>query len=65
MDGYRTAAGLIVVDGYYYYARSGGLLATGYYYVTNHNMLTQYEGLQAFAADGRMVDEYGDPIPAL
>ncbi len=37
VDGVRTNAGLVLVDGYYYYASSGGACKTGKYWVSRPN----------------------------
>ncbi len=47
-------AGLVYVDGYYYYIRSGGYAATGEYYVAITNGLME-EGMYTFGSDGRMI----------
>ena len=39
VDGVRTNAGLIKVDGYYYYASTNGLCKTGKYWVSRTNDL--------------------------
>ena len=41
VNGTRTAAGLIEIDGKYYYVKSSGQLATGQYYVTRPNGLVE------------------------
>ena len=54
-DVIQYCAGLIYLDGYYYYVRSNGQLAIGKYWTTNHNDLlpaTLYE----FGADGKMLN---------
>ncbi len=50
----QYAAGLVFVDGAYYYIRSGGYAAIGSYWVTNTNGITQ-EGFYIFAEDGKMI----------
>ena len=39
VDGVRTGAGLVKVDGYYYYASTGGACKTGKYWVSRPNDL--------------------------
>ncbi len=46
-------AGLILLDGYYYYIRSNAQAAVGEYWVSNHNGLLP-EGMYTFGPDGRM-----------
>ena len=63
----QYCAGLIYVDGYYYYVRSNGQLAQGSYWTTNHNDLLP-EGLYNFDEEGRMtnppsVEKPGEPAP--
>ena len=60
-NGERNAAGLIYIDGYYYYARTGGILATGKYWTTNHNNLLP-AALYTFAADGKMLNPNGEEV---
>ncbi len=50
----QCSAGLIEMDGNYYYIRSGGQAAIGKYWVTNTNDLME-EGYYTFGADGRMI----------
>ncbi len=50
----QYAAGLVFVDGAYYYIRSGGYAAIGSYWCTNTNGITQ-EGFYIFAEDGKMI----------
>ena len=50
----QYCAGLILIDGDYYYIRSNGQAATGNYWVTNNNGLLP-SGLYTFGADGKMV----------
>ena len=52
----QYAAGLIYVDGYYYYIRSNGQAAVGNYWVTNTNGLME-QGKYTFGTDGKMVIE--------
>ncbi len=49
-----TGAGLIEIDGDYYYIRSNGKVATGRYYVTTNNGLMP-SGYYNFAEDGKMI----------
>ncbi len=49
-----TSAGLIQLDGYYYYIRSNGQAAVGKYWVTKTNGLMD-EGFYTFGEDGRMI----------
>ncbi len=50
----QYAAGLVCVDGDYYYIRSGGYAAIGSYWCTNTNGITE-EGFYIFADDGKMI----------
>ncbi len=50
----QFAAGLVLVDGSYYYIRSGGYAAIGSYWVTNTNGITE-EGFYIFGEDGKML----------
>ena len=50
----QYCAGLIMIDGDYYYIRSNGQAATGNYWVTNNNGLMP-SGMYTFGADGKMV----------
>ncbi len=50
----QFGAGLVMIDGSYYYIRSGGYAAIGSYWVTNTNGITQ-EGFYIFAEDGKMI----------
>ncbi len=52
----QYSAGLVEVDGSYYYIRSGGYAATGSYWVTNTNGLTT-QGFHLFGQDGKMVPD--------
>ncbi len=54
VDDVKTAAGLINVDGYYYYVRTGGVIATGKYWVSRTNDLLP-AGYYNFDQDGRMI----------
>ncbi len=53
-DQIQYAAGLVCVNGDYYYIRSGGYAAIGSYWCTNTNGITQ-EGFYIFAEDGKMI----------
>ncbi len=53
-DQIQYAAGLVFVDGSYYYIRSGGYAAIGSYWCTNTNGITA-EGFYIFAEDGKMI----------
>ena len=61
-NGRRTYAGLIKIDGYYYYVRSNGELAVNCWYWTTktNGFLTQ--GEYYFDADGRVISFYRDVI---
>ncbi len=52
VDGVKTAAGLVKVDGYYYYASSGGACKTGKYWVSRTNDLLP-AGYYVFDENGR------------
>jgi glucan-binding YG repeat protein len=54
VDGVLTAAGLIELDGDYYYIRSNSQAAVGKYYVTRPNGLME-AGYYEFGADGKMI----------
>ena len=54
VDGVRTGAGLVEVDGYYYYASTGGACKTGKYWVSRPNGLMA-AGYYTFGEDGKMV----------
>ena len=55
VDGVRNHAGLILVDGaYYYYINSSGKAVTGEYYVSNTNGLMD-KGWYEFDKDGKMI----------
>ena len=56
----QYCAGLIQVDGDYYYIRSNGQAAVGNYWVTNHNGLMA-QGMYTFGADGKMVLDGTEP----
>lgn len=57
----QYCAGLIEIDGDYYYIRSNGQAATGNYWVTNNNGVMP-SGMYTFGADGKMVlPETEDP----
>ena len=53
VDGVRTGAGLVKVDGYYYYASTGGVCKTGKYWVSRTNDLLK-AGYYFFNEDGKM-----------
>ncbi len=56
VDGVKTAAGLLFIDGNYYYAEAGGKLkANGSYWISRnlYGMLT--EGTYLFDAEGKIV----------
>ncbi len=55
-------AGLIYLDGYYYYVRSNAQLAIGQYWVTNHNGLLP-QGMYTFGPDGKMIDPPAEEKP--
>ncbi len=52
----KTYAGLIEIDGSYYYVRSTGQVATGKYWVTKTNGLVE-SGSYEFDDDGKMITE--------
>lgn len=54
VDGVKTHAGLILINGAYYYINSSGKAVTGEYYVSNTNGLMD-KGWYEFDADGKMV----------
>ena len=55
VDGVRTQAGLILLDGYYYYVKSGGELVWGMtYFVSNTNDLMP-RGNYTFDNEGKMI----------
>ena len=57
VDGVRTYAGLLLIDGEYYYAKAGGEIVCGKsFYVTKTNNLLP-AGVYQFDADGRMVNK--------
>ena len=53
VDGVKTGAGLVKVDGYYYYASTGGVCKTGKYWVSRTNDLLK-AGYYFFNEDGKM-----------
>ncbi len=55
VDGILTAAGMIIIDGDYYYIRTGGIVATGKYWCTNNNDLMPVASY-TFAEDGKMIN---------
>ena len=52
-NGEKVYAGLIEIDGYYYYIKHYGVVATGSYYVTKNNNLLPV-GTYDFGPDGRL-----------
>ncbi len=54
VDGVLTAAGMIIIDGDYYYIRTGGVVATGKYWCTNNNDLMPVASY-TFDEDGKMI----------
>lgn len=58
VDGVRTYAGLIEIDGDYYYVRTSGELAVGSYWVTKNNGLMKSATYQ-FGVDGKMIRTNG------
>lgn len=54
VDGVRNHAGLILVNGAYYYINSSGKAVTGEYYVSNTNGLMD-KGWYEFDKDGKMI----------
>ncbi|MBQ6826104.1 MAG: hypothetical protein IJP34_05555, partial [Clostridia bacterium] len=52
----QEGAGLIELDGEYYYVRTSGAVATGYYYVNKPNGLLE-AGFYTFGEDGKMIRE--------
>ena len=58
----KYGAGLIKLDGYYYYVRSNAQLAIGRYWVTTHNDLLP-QGMYTFDTDGKMIDPPDAPKP--
>lgn len=56
VDGVPTYAGLIQINGDYYYIRTGGYVATGHYWVHKTNDLMPY-GYYDFDDDGKMIVE--------
>lgn len=57
IDGVKVGEGLLLIDGYYYYARtsSGEIVRGRSYWVTKTNGLIDNEGEYEFDADGRMI----------
>ncbi len=51
----QYGAGLILLEGYYYYIRSNAQAAVGEYWVSVHNDLLP-EGYYTFGTDGRMIE---------
>ena len=58
----QYCAGLIIIDGDYYYIRSNGQAAVGNYWITNHNGLKP-QGQYTFGADGKLVVDGGSQEP--
>lgn len=58
VDGVRNHAGLILVNGAYYYINSSGKAVTGEYYVSNTNDLMA-KGYYYFGTDGKMTTNTG------
>ena len=54
VNGVRTAAGMIELNGNYYYVRTSGQLAIGYYYCNTTNGLMP-AGFYTFDVDGSMI----------
>lgn len=54
VDGVKTHAGLILINGAYYYINSSGKAVTGEYYVSNTNGLMD-KGWYEFDKDGKMI----------
>ena len=54
VNGIATAAGLVEIDGYYYFADVDGVIATGRKYVWKPNDILS-EGAYYFAEDGKMI----------
>ena len=57
IDGVKVGEGLLLIDGYYYYAKtsSGEIVRGRSYWVTKTNGLIDKEGEYEFDADGRMI----------
>lgn len=55
VNGVRTYAGLIKIDGSYYYVRTNGAVATGTYWITKTNGLMP-QGSYEFDDDGKMLN---------
>lgn len=55
VNGVRTYAGLIKIDGSYYYVRTNGAVATGSYWITKTNGLMP-QGSYEFDEDGKMLN---------
>lgn len=51
----QYCAGLILIDGDYYYIRSNGQAAVGNYWITNNNGYKP-QGLYTFGADGKLLE---------
>jgi len=61
VSGLATAAGLIEVDGYYYFADTDGVIATGRKYVWKPNGVVS-EGYYYFADNGKMIGSVNGEI---
>ena len=59
VNGVKTYAGLIKIDGYYYYVNGKCQVVTGNYYVTKNNDLLPSDYYD-FDSNGRMITEGGD-----
>lgn len=56
VNGVKTYGGLMVIDGFYYYARTSGEIVTNDSYgITKHNNILP-EGTYTFDADGKMIN---------
>jgi len=53
-NGVKTYAGLIEIDGDYYYVRSNCTLVVGKYWISKHNDLLPY-GCYEFDENGKMI----------
>ena len=63
-NGAKKSAGLLLIDGDYYYVRSGGVVITNQsYYITNLNGLDVPAGRYNFDANGKMSVPDPDPEP--
>ncbi len=64
VDGVSAGAGLMKIDGDYYYFRSNGNAATGTYFVYNTNGIVD-RGNYEFGADGKMLNPPVEEEPAI